>query len=189
MIDEEKLKKWSKEIYDNAVAHGWHEEQHSEEHYLGLIMTEVAEAVKADRNGKRANMPMFEKESQTPQPVNHKKDHWKFCFELFVKNSIEDEFADIVIRLLDMAYALHGESMSWETYPGVIPSPRKYYSFVKNAWNLVSLSLDKDPCAICGSIDYVYKWAEILDIDLDMHIELKMKYNAMREHKHGNKKY
>jgi len=46
-IDTEKLTKWAKEIYDNAVAYGWHEEKHSPEHYLGLIMTEVAEAVEA----------------------------------------------------------------------------------------------------------------------------------------------
>ena len=188
MIDEEKLKKWSKEIYDNAVAHGWHEEQLSEEHYLGLIMTEVAEAVEADRNGKRANMPMFEKESQTPQPVNHKKDHWKFCFELFVKNSIEDEFADIVIRLLDMAYAIHGETLYFVD-AGMKYMYNKNKSFIENAWNFTKNTLYWYRWDISYSIIFIYDWAGHLGIDLDTHIELKMKYNAMREYKHGNKKY
>ena len=178
-LEENKFSKWAKEIFDNATAHGWHEEQHSPEHYLGLIMTEVAEAVEADRKGKRVD-----DEAYKSQFVGHNT--W---YQNFVKGTIEEEFADIVIRLLDMAYSLYGESMSWETWPGVIPCPRKYYSFVVNAWNLVSLSLDKDPCDICSSIDYVYKWAEILDIDLDQHIEWKMRYNTLRSYKHGGKRY
>ena len=178
-LNENKFSKWAKEIYDNATAHGWHEEQHSPEHYLGLIMTEVAEAVEADRKDRKSNAKVCYAKGML----------FADWYNGNVKNSIEEEFADIVIRLLDMAYALYGESMSWETNPGVIPCPRKYYSFVKNAWNLVSLSLDKDPCDICDSIDYVYKWAEILDINLDQHIEWKMKYNTLRAYKHGGKRY
>lgn len=129
------LNKWAKEIHDNATAHGWHEQKHSPEHWLGLVMTEVAEAVEADRKDKRANMPMFEKESQTPQPINRKKAHWKFCFELFIKNSIEDEFADVIIRLLDMAYELYGESMNFDSlncFGGVYF--KRDQSFIENAW-------------------------------------------------------
>ena len=150
-------------------------------------MTEVAEAVEADRHGRRADIPLFQIETDTV--VRTPGVIWKGVYEHYIKGTIEEEFSDIVIRLLDMAYALYGESMSWETWPGVIPCPRKYYSFVVNAWNLVSLSLDKDPCDICGSIDYVYKWAEILDIDLDQHIEWKMRYNTLRSYKHGGKRY
>jgi NTP pyrophosphatase (non-canonical NTP hydrolase) len=195
-LEENKFSKWAKEIFDNATAHGWHEEQHSPEHYLGLIMTEVAEAVEADRKNLRANNERFEDEMNKANARNVYKpesidiDAYFFAhYNACIKSSIEEEFADIVIRLLDMAYALYGESMSWETWPGVIPCPRKYYSFVVNAWNLISLSLDRDPCDICSSIDYVYKWAEILDIDLDQHIEWKMRYNTLRSYKHGGKRY
>ena len=39
-LEENKFSKWAKEIFDNATAHGWHEEQHSPEHYLGLKVEE-----------------------------------------------------------------------------------------------------------------------------------------------------
>lgn len=167
MIDKEKLTKWSKEIYDNAVAHGWHEEQHSPEHYLGLIMTEVAEAVEADRKNKRANTYLMrEREAQ-------KTPWWKSNYEQWVKGSIEEEFADIVIRLLDMAYAIHGEKMLWECSAGVHFEPRKDILFIKSAWHFVRFILGIDMNKICDSILFVYKWANLLDIDLDQHIEGK----------------
>ena len=35
--------------YRNAVAHGWHEENLSDEHFLCLVISELMEAVEADR--------------------------------------------------------------------------------------------------------------------------------------------
>ena len=37
------------EAYAIAREHGWHEQEHSDEHHLMLIITEMAEAVQADR--------------------------------------------------------------------------------------------------------------------------------------------
>ena len=188
MIDTEKLKKWSKEIYDNAVAHGWHEEQHSPEHYLGLIMTEVAEAVEADRKNKHAAMDVFEKEIKSAQNTNKEDEYFKFYFEALVKNCIEDELADIVIRLLDMAYAIHGETLYFVD-TGMKYVYNKNKSFIENAWNFTKNTLYWYRWDISYSIIFIYDWAEHLGIDLDTHIKLKMRYNAMREYKHGNKKY
>lgn len=42
MIDSKKFKAWSKEIYDIAAAHGWHDEEKSDELWMSLIMSEVA---------------------------------------------------------------------------------------------------------------------------------------------------
>lgn len=39
--------------YKNAVAHGWHEENLSNEHFLCLVISELMEAVQADRKKKR----------------------------------------------------------------------------------------------------------------------------------------
>ena len=38
--------------YKTAKAHGWHDKELSDETYLMLIITEIAEAVNADRAGK-----------------------------------------------------------------------------------------------------------------------------------------
>lgn len=176
-MNTEKLTKWSKEIYETAVAHGWHEEKHSPEHYLGLVMTEVAEAVEADRKSRRSNA--------------------KICYakgNLFVdwyngnvKNSVEEEFADIVIRLLDMANELYGaDNLFWFGQHSLF---RDNKSFVEHAWYFVHDVLNSGMMNVTESVFYVYCWAEHLGIDLDQHIEWKMRYNSLREYKHGGKKY
>ena len=47
--NEEKLNQWAQEIYKIATAHGWHDTEHTNYHYLCLTMCEVAEMVEADR--------------------------------------------------------------------------------------------------------------------------------------------
>lgn len=37
--------------YSNAVVHGWHEDNLSDEHFLCLVISELMEAVEADRKG------------------------------------------------------------------------------------------------------------------------------------------
>lgn len=184
MIDAEKLTKWSKEIYDNAVAHGWHEEKHSPEHYLGLIMTEVAEAVEADRKGRCVRMPIMDGYSQEQLNDNA---GFKFFYEEEVKGNVPEEFADIVIRLLDMAYDLYGaDNLFWFAHQS---SFRDNKSFIEHAWYFVHDVLNSGMMNVTESVFYVYCWAEHLDIDLDQHIEWKMRYNALRDYKHGGKKY
>ena len=56
------------QAYRNAVVHGWHEENLSDEHFLCLVMSELMEAVNADRKGKRALRKIFEATCNTPQP-------------------------------------------------------------------------------------------------------------------------
>ncbi len=177
-IDTEKLTKWSKEIYHNAVAHGWHEEKHSSEHYLGLIMTEVAEAIEADRKCRRVPDDAYKSLF-----VGHIT--W---YQNFVKGTIEEEMADIVIRLLDMAYAIHGEKMVFIgcQYDSLYA---KNKSFVENAWCFTKEVLNYGTMNISYSIIYIYDWAEHINIDLDQHIIWKMRYNTFRGYKHGGKKY
>ena len=49
------LNKLRDKAYQCAVAHGWHEENLSDEHFLCLVISELMEAVEADRKGKHAN--------------------------------------------------------------------------------------------------------------------------------------
>ena len=58
------LNKLRDEAYSIAKANGWHNEEHSDSHWLMLIITEIAEAVQADRKDKHADVDQF-KEYQT----------------------------------------------------------------------------------------------------------------------------
>lgn len=42
------------QAYRNAVVHGWHEENMSDEHFLCLVISELMEAVEADRKESHA---------------------------------------------------------------------------------------------------------------------------------------
>ena len=96
--------------HENAVKHGFWSERKSNEHCLMLIVTEVSELVEADRKDIRAKMKDFQKDLECYKTF-HKTHHVQeptVLFEKHIKNTLEDEFADIEIRLADIDGALVG---------------------------------------------------------------------------------
>jgi len=188
-LEQERLQELARQVHDNAMKHGWHEEKLPADHYLSLVMTEVAEAEAADRKGYHANTTMFDGLYGQPKPEHMKDIIWKNSFELCIKDTVEDEFADVVIRLLDMAHEIHGDKMVWlGDYP-CGTAYRAELSFPRNAWHFVKDTLDWGMMNITDSVAFMYDWAEHLGVDLDRHVEMKMRYNTMRPYKHGGKKY
>ena len=53
--------------YRNAVVHGWHEENLSDEHFLCLVISELMEAVEADRKGLYKNGKHFQANMETEE--------------------------------------------------------------------------------------------------------------------------
>jgi len=186
LIDSGKLNRWSKEIYDCAEAHGFKHVKVNNQFFLGMILTEIAELIEADRTGRRAEEAEFRR-ALTFEAAD-KDSYFKDCYKDFIKGSIEEEFADVVIRILDLARCEHSDNMVWRfPYPVRIPPyatnvPSRAWHFVKNllGWGQFNLS---------DSVNYMYQWASSMGIDLDTHIEWKMKYNELREYHHGDKKY
>ena len=80
--------------YQSAMEHGFYDKTYSDEHYIMQIICEVAEMVEANRKGNFADVEAFKK-SDT---VND--EDFKDKFNRFIKDSMEDEMADIAIRLL-----------------------------------------------------------------------------------------
>lgn len=99
---------------------------------LMLCVSELSEALEADRKDRFANLKMYDKMVAKVQDYTRedfKLEKEKFYFEENIKDTFEDELADTVIRILDL----------------------------------------------CGA----------RGIDLERHINLKLKYNATRERMHG----
>ena len=98
------LNKLRDEAYATAKANGWHNEEHSDSHWLMLVITEIAEAVNADRNNSHADIASF-KEIMSDIPsgatLAEHNDWFKKAFENHAKNTVEDELSDVVIRCLD----------------------------------------------------------------------------------------
>lgn len=181
------------QAYKTACDHGFHDKELSNEHFLMLVITELAEAVEADRRGKVAQRRMFEMNCDTPQedPIHH----WCFCFDHFIKDSVQDELADAVIRLLDLA-GLRNIDIEDFTDEGIDDSSEscKDETFTESVYAISTIPirheyeygylLDK---RLNNMLLAIFGLAKHLDIDLLWHIEQKMKYNQFREKMHGKK--
>lgn len=182
--------------YKCACEHGFHETKLSNEHLMMLVITELSEAVEADRKEKRANVAMFKERqgsnrtiSQTTQIKWFKED-----FDDYIKDSVEDELSDACIRLLDLAGSL---DISLEDIYDFMKEPEykdwedalKEMSFTERMFFLTSiLTEDRDIAEVIkASIVIIFLNADLLYIDLLWHIEQKIKYNELRENKHGKK--
>ena len=95
--------------YKNACEHGFHDQELSNEHCLCIVISELMEAVEADRKGKRANVDRYNKKiansriCQGLDPNIPKERGYEVAYNETIKGSIEEELADAVIRLLDLA--------------------------------------------------------------------------------------
>ena len=127
------------EIHENAKNKGFWDSPRETGTLLMLCVSELAEAMEADRKGQYAKIDdaEFIIDSKTIREdldlAVKENDTIKFedIFRTQVKDTFEDELADTIIRILDL----------------------------------------------CGA----------KGIDIEKHIELKMKYNATRERMHGKK--
>lgn len=188
------LNKLRDEVHTNAVAKGFWDEQLSDEHYLMLVITELSEAVEADRKGKRADRVLFLDNINTPQP--NPSAHWMYCFDLFIKDTVEDELADAFIRLLDLfgarGVSLDDDALDKCTIEDYADNYRDR-SFTESIFHIISFISD-NIISICFSafapemlmLD-ILGFAKHLNIDLMWHVEQKMKYNQSRERLHGKK--
>lgn len=177
--------------YQTAKAHGFHKGDESAQHYICLVVTELAEAVEADRKRKRANIYRYQVESVTPQSPDHVEKHKDFCFEVFIKDTLEDELADATIRLLDLAGMI---DVDLSIMPSMVKlcdeqtDNRDYRNatFTEHIYYILrELVMLKTEDAIHCSLGSICALAGYMEIDLAKHIELKMEYNNRRIHKHG----
>ena len=178
------------EAYSIAKANGWHEQEHSDEHYIMLIITEIAEAVQADRKGYHANIDKFIKDMSDKDNAN---DTWfRLSFGQNIKNSVEDELSDVVIRCLDLCGVKR-----LNTYTVNVEFPSGMDGFTERMFFVCRLLTDRilaNDSATLGfvlsqAMSYIVEHCRRKSIDLDFFIRTKMKYNRLRGYKHGGKKY
>lgn len=177
------------EAYRIACEHGFHEEEHSDGHFIMLVITEISEAVEADRKGLRANHKDFAKSmvDEACFSPEAKKTLFQMNFAKYIKGSLEEELADVAIRLLDFA-GLRDIDMS-----AVHEAPIREKEFIEQAfwicemiclWRASFLKQAQVIPACFGVLLYI---ASRANIDLMEYVRIKMRYNSMREYKHGKK--
>lgn len=177
--------------YKNACEHGFHEKEYSDDHYLMLVICELAEAVEADRSNywnRHAKVDYFKKKIETSRicqgldPTISKECGYEVAYNETIKGSIEEKLADTVIRLLDLA-GLRGIDLSDVYTPFTTSKELPEFIFL-TIRRLYKTPLD---CAIYDVISNIFMYCNTMKIDLLWYIEMKMKYNELREYKHGKK--
>ncbi len=88
------LKELGARAFESAKNRGFHDEPIDIPRALMLIVSELSEALEADRNNRRADLSAMN------------ADPSKKSFEMYVKDTFEDELADAIIRLLDLSTTL-----------------------------------------------------------------------------------
>ena len=182
--------------YKTACDHGFHDEELSNEHCLCLVISELMEAVEADRKGRFAKVPVDKKDTIFDERTFHfQNKYFAENFEAYIKDCVEDELADACIRLLDLAGLRNisiddfsgemiyeaTESCNNETFTesiyaiSTIPirCEYEYDSLLENQLNSMLLA--------------IFGFAKHLNIDLIWHVKQKMRYNELRENKHGKR--
>lgn len=170
-----------KEVYEINKKNGFWEEPPTKLLYqerLMLIITELSEAVEALRKGKVYNpalIPSTVISGTSPEFLSH------------VKDTVGDEVADAVIRLLD---TIEGFELSvWSTVDDRLWAyidERKPPSFTAHVFHIIrnmfsghGFTLGEVLLADLITLAYQYK------IPLMQHVEWKLQYNATRPYKHG----
>lgn len=136
------LNELAAEVYAIAEEKGWHDDPRLrgdakafrdafadmwQGTQIALIQSELSEALESIRKGRRADLSAIDELAMW-----HVED-FRRLFERHVKDTLEDELADVIIRTIDFAYAM--------------------------------------------------------GVDIQRHVDLKMKYNALRPYKHGGKRF
>lgn len=184
------LTKECKEQHERMKAKGFHDRDVSLQEIFGLIISEMCEAMEAERKGRNVE------NSKYVWVLAYKDDESYQCkFDQCIKDTVSDELADVFIRCMDAAGKYSKEDDGIVLFKPCIdervkmlknsPNTFAYYVYILSEW----FTLNGKTCCqnlmvmmeICAAIAIIH------NIDLDKAIEAKIRYNETRGYKHGKK--
>ena len=192
VLTSEQLNVLKKEIYSNAVAHGFHDEKLTVEHYLGLVLSEIGEAINADRN---PNAPTVTEatleQAQLLALADQSIGHVAFVefFKSNIKGSVIEELADVAIRILDLAGKLgmkFDDDLEANDLVFDTTFPDRLFGFAMTLDNLDYEFTDEDDFLEC--LEEITSIAmHFTNLNLWKVVGLKMIYNKTRPVLNGKK--
>ena len=202
IITQKKLASLAEDAFKIADKHGFYNENTEVETELMLIITEMSEAVQADRHNRHGSIEDYESEIQMCRD-------FPTAYKNALEGTVESEFADIAIRILSLLgwmnsknpIKLKSDSILADEY-GIGKIQYKVQNIINKgsiAKDLFRLNgrfswfVDNESCSWFVSdtlqdiLMRVFAIAHNHNIDLMEHIKLKMKYNESRPYLHGCK--
>lgn len=189
---EKNLNVLSKMAYDCACKHGFHNKVYNYDYWFMLFITEISEAVDADRKGKYSiDKSLMGYYSSWIISDNRFKEN----YDQLIKGTVEEEFADAIIRLLDFSglenIQLINDIESFvNSLNDISFNILKNSNFIQNSYLVCARVFDRNidmETKVNSLIGIIFQWAKVLNIDLLQHIEWKMKYNELRPMLNGKK--
>lgn len=144
---------------------------------LMLIISELGEALEAHRKNRFADFDNFDK-------LIEQGSNKTSCFEMCIKDTFEDEISDVFIRLFDLCGYLGIEPILQE-------DGFSYFANVGELLFSITKEITNYTYTTSGNIwagyvfTYLLSLCDGLHINIEKHIEAKMKYNLTRKYKHG----
>ena len=200
IITQKELASLAGDAFENAYKHGFYSESTEIETALMLIITEMSEAVQADRHNRHGSIEDYESEIHMGIDI-------PTAYKNTLEGTVESEFADIAIRILSLLgwmnrktpIKLKSDSILADEY-GIskiqfkIQNTINKGSIAKDLYRLngrLSWFVDNESCSWFVSdtlqdiLMRVFAIAHNHNIDLMEHIKLKMQYNESRPYLHG----
>lgn len=158
---------------------------------MGLVLSEMGEMAEADRHGKVTDLSDL---SEAERLLTDNPEEFPAYFKSRIKDSVEDELADAVIRLLDYfgygrrelgyTYDLTGRV---QEYPCPIEWGRLPEQAAGHVYRVANLLEDSKLQAkqITHALCYLVFICLTCDVPLLTHIRLKLAYNQTRPRLHG----
>lgn len=182
-----------KEAYENAIEKGFHDGRDNIHEKIMLIISEIGEALEADRDGNRADFEDLEVCQNSIIKSGMTEESSRItAFKNTIKDTFEDELADVFIRLADLAGYMKVEA-DWS-----LVSVDRFKNIPENTGEQLLL-LTKTVCGIkeglgpglkyvfIDAMSFLLLIAKYHNVDIEKHIELKMEYNKSRPALHGKK--
>lgn len=202
IITQKKLATLADDAYKIAEKHGFYNENTEIETELMLIVTEMSEAVQADRHNRHGSIEDYESEIQMGRDI-------PTAYKNALEGTVESEFADIAIRILSLLGWMNSKSPikinSNSALADEYEIGRIQYT-IQNKIHKSNIAADlyrlngKFSLFVGNESSYwfvsktlqnilmrTFSIAHNHNIDLMEHIKLKMKYNESRPYLHGCK--
>jgi len=158
----------AKQHHEAMVSKGFWEEPNLLEKKM-LIISELGEAIEAHRKGRVCELNEGERTGLGTQEL-FSKETFIADFEKFVKDTYEDELADVVLRIWDY--------MEYTGQNGTGKAIKLKENVGENLYKITE--------AICkNQFIPAINAISVLCPNLDWHIKMKMAFNKTRPHKHG----
>ena len=178
------LKELAEKIHENAKSKGFYDNKDHEffeATQVFEIIKEVAEFHEAYKKGKDGAGDWY---LENPEEIGASP-----VFLACIKDTWQDELADIMIRLLDYAAFVGFELPQYK--PTKTDQVLDNYELGNYCFDwvlkLTDMAIEKVNWYMTESIYYVLDFATMLNCNLEWHIQAKMAYNATRERLHGKK--